>query len=415
MKNIQLLIIGGGSAGLSAAIEAYDNGIKDLLIVERNTYLGGVLNQCIHDGFGLSEFKELLTGPEYAHRFILEIKKRNIPYICNSTVTQIDKDKTVHVLNSEGLTLYKCKAIIFAAGCYERNSGAIALPGDRPSGVMTAGLAQQLLNIEGYLVGKKVFILGSGDIGLIMARRMTLEGAQVVGVAEIMPYSNGLPRNLSQCLYDFNIPLLLSHTVTKIIGKSYLEAIEVSEVDSFLKPIPSTKVRYDVDLLLLSIGLIPNTDLLRDIDINLSKNKGAIVDNNLMCSIDGFFTCGNVLHVHDLVDNVTQESRIAGRSAAKFILGETHKGKRISVIAKDNVSYVIPQFIDLNTTESTVDIKFRVKKILNFCTVIIRSGGNIIKRLVKPILVPSEMVVLSIPTSLLRSENDIEILVEERK
>lgn len=415
MKNIQLLIIGGGSAGLSAAIEAYDNGIKDLLIVERNTYLGGVLNQCIHDGFGLSEFKELLTGPEYAHRFILEIKKRNIPYICNSTVTKIDKDKTVHVLNSEGLTLYKCKAIIFAAGCYERNSGAIALPGDRPSGVMTAGLAQQLLNIEGYLVGKKVFILGSGDIGLIMARRMTLEGAQVVGVAEIMPYSNGLPRNLSQCLYDFNIPLLLSHTVTKIIGKSYLEAIEVSEVDSFLKPIPSTKVRYDVDLLLLSIGLIPNTDLLRDIDINLSRNKGAIVDNNLMCSIDGFFTCGNVLHVHDLVDNVTQESRIAGRSAAKFILGETHKGKRISVIAKDNVSYVIPQFIDLNTTESTVDIKFRVKKILNFCTVIIRSGGNIIKRLVKPILVPSEMVVLSIPTSLLRSENDIEILVEERK
>ncbi|MGM9808669.1 MAG: NAD(P)/FAD-dependent oxidoreductase, partial [Bacilli bacterium] len=297
MINKDLVIIGGGSAGLAAAIEAYDNGIKDILVLEKDNDLGGILNQCIHNGFGLQEFKEQLAGPEYAERFIIQFKERNIEYKLNSLVMSISEDKVVTYSNDEdGCVEVKAKSIIMSCGCIERTRGAINIPGTRPKGVYTAGLAQRYLNIDGYLVGKRVFILGSGDIGLIMARRMTLEGAKVLGVAELMPYSNGLNRNIVQCLQDFNIPLYLSHTVTNIYGNNNLEGIDIARVDDKLNPIPGTEIHFDCDTLLLSVGLIPFNALLSNIGANTNpRTKGAVVDQNLQTSIPGIFSCGNCL------------------------------------------------------------------------------------------------------------------------
>ena len=400
-----LVIIGGGSAGMAAAISAYDEGVHDILILERIPFMGGILNQCIHNGFGLHEFNEELTGPEFFARFLKQVEERGIEYKVNSYVTEVNKDKVVTYSNSsDGVVEIKAKAIVMAAGCYERSAGAIGIPGDRPSGIVTAGQAQLLLNAYGYMVGKKVFILGSGDIGLIMARRMTLEGAKVLGVAELMPYSNGLNRNIQQCLKDFNIPLYLSHTVTKTIGKSRLEAIEISEVDSSLRPIPGTEKRFEVDTLLLSIGLIPNNGLLDEIGVPQSRTRGAIVNQNMETMVEGIFACGNVLHVHDLVDYVVAEGRVAGRSAAKYIKGELPSSSlRIETKAGEGVGYVVPGFIELDSASEKIEFKFRARKPMKNIYIEFELNGNVFKKMFKQAIIPSEMEIVSIPKNLLVS------------
>lgn len=398
-----LVIIGGGSAGMSAAVSAYDNGIKDILILERNPLLGGILNQCIHNGFGIHEFNEELTGTEFLSRFVKQVEERNIEYKLNSFVTNISEDKVVTYSNEEeGVVSIKAKAIINACGCYEKNAGAIGIPGDRPAGVLTAGQAQLYLNEYGYLSGKRVFILGSGDIGLIMARRMTLEGAKVLGVAEIQSYSNGLNRNIQQCLKDFDIPLYLSHTVTKIIGKKKLERIEVSKVDENFKPIPGSEMYFDVDNLLLSIGLIPNNVLFNNLKIPQGKSRGSIVNENLETDLDGFFACGNVLHVHDLVDYVVGEGKLAGAAAAKYIKENPIRSKEyIEVVPGQGISYVIPNKIDRNSSNETIEFKFRVQKPQKNIDIYIADEENVIKKIRKVAVIPSEMEIYKIPKNLL--------------
>lgn len=403
MRKVDLLIIGGGSAGMAAAIKAYDEGIKDILILEKGEFLGGILNQCIHNGFGLHEFKEELTGPEFLTRFVNQVEERHIPYKLNSYVTSLTKDKVVTYVNSsEGAVQIEAKAIIMAAGCLERSAGAIGIPGERPAGVITAGQAQLYLNEYGYLVGKKVFILGSGDIGLIMARRMTLEGAKVLGVAELMPYSNGLNRNIQQCLIDFNIPLYLSHTVTNIIGKDKLEAIEISKVDDKLQPIKGTEQRFDVDTLMLSVGLLPNNALLNNIGIPQSRSRGSCVNEHMETEVEGIFSCGNVLHVHDLVDYVVEEGRLAGLGAATYLKGKLNKGEHeISTIAGDGIGYVVPSTIDLDNAMDSIEIKFRVRKPSKNVYIEHSCDGNVIKKVYKMAIIPSEMEIYKLDKNLL--------------
>lgn len=394
MINKDLVIIGGGSAGLAAAISAYDNGAKDILLIEKSHELGGILNQCIHNGFGLHRFKEELTGPEYAYKYIEEFKKRNIESMVNTLVLSINDKKEVRVISSEtGVETIKAKAIVLAMGCNERTRGQISIPGERPRGVYTAGLAQKYLNIDGHLVGKKVYILGSGDIGLIMARRMTLEGANVIGVSELMPYSNGLNRNIVQCLNDFNIPLRLHNTVTKVIGKPNLTAIEISDVDDSLKPIKGTEQIIECDTLLLSVGLYPFNTLLSNAKGKVyTKTRGAFVDQNLETSIDGVFSCGNVLHVHDLVDFVSMEGEIAGKNAANYIVsGKKSINNVIEVSEANNVSYVLPNIINVYEDLSSVEFSFRVRKPIAKGEIIIKNDGNEIKKIRANDLLPSEM------------------------
>ena len=413
MINKDLIIIGGGSGGLAAAIEAYDNGIKDILVLEKDNDLGGILNQCIHNGFGLQEFKEQLAGPEYAERFIIQFKERNIEYKLNSLVMSISEDKVVTYSNDEdGCVEVKAKSIIMSCGCIERTRGAINIPGTRPKGVYTAGLAQRYLNIDGYLVGKRVFILGSGDIGLIMARRMTLEGAKVLGVAELMPYSNGLNRNIVQCLQDFNIPLYLSHTVTNIYGNNNLEGIDIAKVDDKLNPIPGTEIHFDCDTLLLSVGLIPFNALLSNIGANTNpRTKGAVVDQNLQTSIPGIFSCGNCLHVHDLVDFVTKEGRKAGKSASYFIKGDLEPCEaNVTVKNLNGIGYVVPGIIRTNQIlGDKVELNFRVTKPMENVKLVVKLNGETIKEIKKPHLIPSEMESLLLDKTLL---GDGELTVE---
>lgn len=321
MKHCDIVIIGGGPAGLAAAISAKENGIENILILERDRELGGILNQCIHNGFGLHTFKEELTGPEYAARFIDEVRNMEIPYKLNTMVTNVTPDKIVTAMNQEeGLFEIKAKSVILAMGCRERTRGALNIPGYRPAGIFTAGTAQRLVNMEGYLPGREVVVLGSGDIGLIMARRMTLEGAKVKVVAEIMPYSGGLKRNIVQCLDDYNIPLKLSHTVVEIKGKERVEGVVLAQVDTDRQPIPGTETEYSCDTLLLSVGLIPENELSVNAGVQLSKATfGAEVDESLETNIEGIFACGNVVHVHDLVDFVSEEAKAAGRNAANYV------------------------------------------------------------------------------------------------
>ncbi|HOJ45375.1 MAG TPA: FAD-dependent oxidoreductase [Bacilli bacterium] len=418
MNKVDLLVIGGGSAGLAAAIGAYDAGVKDILILEKDRFLGGILNQCIHPGFGLTEFKEQLTGPEYAERFINEVERRGIRYELDTMVITMTPDKQVTYSNAkQGLVKVKATTVVLATGCYERNAGSIALPGDRPSGVITAGLAQRYLNIDGYLVGKRVFILGSGDIGLIMARRMTLEGAKVLGVAEIMPYSNGLNRNIVQCLVDYDIPLYLSHTVTRIIGKRKLEKIIISQVDEKFMPIPGTELEFTVDTLLLSVGLIPSNELLDKLGVPTDKTRGAIVDQNLQTAIPGVYSCGNVLHVHDLVDFVSAEGKIAGKMAAKFINEPILDiENQIKVIPQNGISYVVPQRVDVNRIYGTIEFKFRVSKPRTNVFFVISQADTILKRAFHQVAIPSEMINIVLPmTTKIDPSIAITVAIKERQ
>ncbi len=419
MVHYDLVIIGGGSAGMSSALKANELGIKSILILEKNDYLGGILNQCIHNGFGLHEFNEELTGPEFMSRFSDAVNEKHIEYRLNSNVLSIDDNKVVTYTNDyEGCVEVKAKAIILTTGCYERNAGAISLAGDRPSGVYTAGQAQLYLNIYGQLVGKRVFILGSGDIGLIMARRMTLEGAKVLGVAELMPYSAGLNRNIVQCLQDFDIPLYLSHTVKQVIGKSgHLEKIVLAKVDDHFNFVEGSEREIECDTLLLSVGLVPNVDLLSKLNLHYTKTRGPKVDNMLMSEKEGVFIAGNVLHVHDLVDYVVLEAREAAIGAAKYIKGEyVSDGYKYDVVAKEGISYVVPQSLIYENIDNDITLKFRVTHPYKDINILIKEGDEVIKKIVKNAIVPSEMEIIKIKKDALKqTSHEISVIVKERK
>ncbi|MDY0177789.1 MAG: FAD-dependent oxidoreductase [Bacilli bacterium] len=416
MEVRDLIIIGGGSAGMAAAIQAHEDGIEDILLIEREQQLGGILNQCIHNGFGLTEFKEELTGPEYAERFAKQVTDLNIDVRLGATVLKITRNLEVTYSSKEdGFVVLKANAIVFATGCYERNAGAIQLPGYRPYGIITAGLAQKFLNIEGYLVGKRVVILGSGDIGLIMARRFTLEGAKVLAVVELMPYSNGLNRNIAQCLNDFEIPLYLSHTVSKVEGEGRVEKVTISAVDQKFQFIPGSEIVFECDTLLLSIGLVPNVNLLTDINCLIGPTKGAIVNEQMETMIPGIFTCGNCLHVHDLVDFVSLEGRAAGHGAALYLKrGQIASKHLFKVLAGSDITYVIPSRIDFGVDED-VTLKFRVLRPLKDCYVILKNKEKILKKVYRPVLTPSEMEILKVGKELISTLNSDLILEIEKK
>ncbi|HAL63604.1 MAG TPA: pyridine nucleotide-disulfide oxidoreductase [Clostridiales bacterium] len=386
-----LVIIGGGPAGLAAAIAAKEAGVSDLLILERDNKLGGILNQCIHNGFGLHKFGEELTGPEYAARYEKMVFERKIPYKLGTMVLDITEDKVITATNTEdGIFQIKAKAIILAMGCRERPRGALNIAGTRPAGIYTAGTAQKFVNIKGYMPGKNVVILGSGDIGLIMARRMTLEGAKVHAVCELMPYSGGLARNIEQCLNDFNIPLKLSHTVTKIHGKERLEGVTIAKVDENRKPITETAEYIPCDTLLLSVGLIPENELSKTAKIELSKvTSGAVVDQNRQTNISGIFACGNVLHVHDLVDFVSDEAEIAGKSASEYINGSIKNGVNIPIKTDGKVRYSVPQVI---TEEKDITVYFRVSDVFYNVKVNVKNEkGEVVFTKRRPKVAPGEM------------------------
>lgn len=392
-----LIIIGGGPAGLAAAIAAKKQGIDNLLVLERDRELGGILNQCIHNGFGLHTFKEELTGPEYAARFIEQAKELNIPYKLNTMVADISPEKTVTAISKEdGLTVMEAKSVILAMGCRERSRGALNIPGYRPAGIFSAGTAQRLVNMEGYMPGKEVVILGSGDIGLIMARRMTLEGAKVKVVAELMPYSGGLKRNIVQCLDDFGIPLKLSHTVVDIDGKERVKGVTLAEVDSKGKPIPGTEEYIPCDTLLLSVGLLPENELSRSAGVELSRvTSGPVVNESLETSVEGIFACGNVLHVHDLVDFVSQEAAAAGAHAAAYIKGTSETAdadeKVIKIHAENGVRYTVPSTIRLSHMEDNLTVRFRVGAVYKNCYISTYLNDERIARKKRPVVAPGEM------------------------
>ena len=393
MDQPQLVIIGGGPAGLAAAIAAREAGVQDLLVLERDAELGGILNQCIHNGFGLHTFQQELTGPEYAARFIDRAKALGIPYKLNTMVLDLAADKTVTAMNrTDGLFQLHPQAVVLAMGCRERPRGALNIPGTRPAGIFTAGTAQRLVNIEGYLPGRRVVILGSGDIGLIMARRMTLEGAKVLCVAELMPYSGGLKRNIVQCLDDFGIPLKLSHTVVDIKGKKRVEGVTIARVENG-RPVPGSEESYDCDTLLLSCGLLPENELSRAAGVELSAvTNGPLVDESLQTSLPGVFAAGNVLHVHDLVDYVSEEASAAGAHAARYILqGGAEGGEALPVRAAGGVRYTVPTAVHPARLDGALTLRLRVDNVYRNKALAVYAGQTCIWRRKRPVLAPGEM------------------------
>ncbi len=412
-----LIVIGGGPAGLAAATAAHEDGLKKILIIEREKELGGILNQCIHNGFGLHHFKEELTGPEYAGRFISMCQDTSIEIKLDTMVLDVTEDKEVHIVNTtEGYQILQTKSIILAMGCRERTRGAIAIPGDRPAGIFTAGAAQRYVNMEGYMVGKRIVILGSGDIGLIMARRMTLEGAKVLACVEIMPYSGGLTRNIVQCLEDYNIPLFLSHTIVDIKGKSRVEQVVVMEVDENRKPIPGTETLFDCDTILLSVGLIPENELSQKAGIRMDqRTNGPVVYENMETSVPGIFACGNVVHVHDLVDFVTAESQRAGHAAARYAKeGESAQDDILEFKNGEGVTYTVPQKVRLNKEDKGIDLFFRVNRVFKKSTVFVYSGEELLAKFPKQHLAPGEMEQLLLSKRLLdQAQGELSISVKE--
>lgn len=398
-----LVVIGGGPGGLAAAIEAKKNGIDNILVIERDKELGGILQQCIHNGFGLHEFKEELTGPEYAQRFIEKLLEMNIEYKLDTMVLDLTEDKKIHAINSkDGYMVIEAKAVILAMGCRERTRGAISIPGDRPSGVFTAGAAQRFINMEGYMVGKKVLILGSGDIGLIMARRLTLEGAEVQAVVELMPFSGGLTRNIVQCLDDYNIPLYLSHTVIDIVGKERVEKVVIAKVDENRKPIPGTEREYECDTLLLSVGLIPENDISRKTGLEIDRRTNGLIVNEMMeTSAEGIFACGNVVHVHDLVDFVSAEARKAGAAAARYIKNEVKDGEYKEIINGKGITYTVPQKFRGENIDKALEIFMRVNNIYKNVKLEVKDEEKVLMSLNKQHLAPGEMEKVMVPKKIL--------------
>ena len=402
MRTTDIVIIGGGPAGLAAALAAREAGVTDLLILERGNELGGILNQCIHSGFGLHTFREELTGPEYAARYMDRVLAENIPFRLGAMAVRVTADRRVtYISREEGLETVQARAVVLAMGCRERTRGALSIPGARPAGIYTAGAAQRLMNIDGYRVGREAVILGSGDIGLIMARRLTLEGARVRLVAELMPYSGGLKRNIVQCLDDFGIPLKLSHTVVDIHGRDRVEAVTVAAVDGQRRPIPGTEERIPCDTLLLSVGLLPENELTREAGAAMcAATGGPVVSDRLETDLPGIFACGNVLHVHDLVDYVSQEAALAGESAAAFVRsggGET--GRRVRVAAGNGVRYTVPQFIGPDRMAEAAVVRFRVTDVFRDACVRLSLDGRELARRKKRVLAPGEMEQMTVTRS----------------
>ncbi|MGL5578598.1 MAG: NAD(P)/FAD-dependent oxidoreductase, partial [Fusobacteriaceae bacterium] len=401
-----IVVIGGGPAGLAAAKSAHEKGAGKILIIERDKELGGILQQCIHNGFGLHRFKEELTGPEYAQKYIDMVKNLDIDIMLETMVLNIDEEKKISVISPEkGYEEIEAGAIILAMGCRERTRGAIAIPGDRPSGIFTAGAAQRYINMEGYMVGKKVLILGSGDIGLIMARRMTLEGAKVEAVVELQPFSGGLTRNIVQCLDDFNIPLLLSHTVINVEGEGRLEKVTIAKVDENRRAIKGTEITYDCDTLLLSVGLIPENELSKQLGVKLdNRTSGPLVNETMETSVPGIFACGNVVHVHDLVDFVSAEGERAGKNAADYVLSqEIIEGKIVSVTNGNGITYTVPQIINLDQAQGNLTVFMRVNNIYKNQRITVREGEREIIGFPRKHLAPGEMEQIIIPEKMLKT------------
>lgn len=410
-KELDTVIVGGGPAGLAAAVELWNKGIHDILIVEREKQLGGILRQCIHDGFGLTRFGETLSGPEYAERFIKEVKRLQIPYMTDATVIDVSPEKLVTVVTGKGLSLIKAKAVILTMGCRERTRGALAIPGERPTGVFTAGVAQAYINLYNHMPAKEVIILGSGDIGMIMARRLTLEGAHVKAVFEVLPYPSGLPRNIEQCLNDYDIPLFLSHTVTKIHGEKRIRGVTVSEVDDHMCPIPGTEKYYDCDTLILSVGLIPENELSLDAGVELDKRtKGAVVDEHYMTSVDGVFAAGNVLHVHDLVDFVSMEAERLADSAAGYVKTGKLSDCSLKVNYDVNINHVIPQHI---SGKEDFRMSLRVSHPMKDCKIVVSQGENTILQKKMKRAIPAEMIQFDVSCEKLNTLEDVCVTVEE--
>ena len=413
-----LIVVGGGPAGLAAANSAWQKGLKNILIVERDRELGGILNQCIHNGFGLHRFKEELTGPEYAARFIEMLKDTGVSVLLDTMVLEINDRHEVHVISAQnGYQVLQAKSIVLSMGCRERTRGAIGIPGERPAGVFTAGSAQRYLNLEGYMVGKRVVILGSGDIGLIMARRMTLEGAQVLACVELMPYSGGLMRNIVQCLQDWNIPLYLSHTITDIRAENgRVSHVTVHKLDENRQPIPGTNLEFDCDTVLLSVGLIPENELTRAAGIEMDpRTNGAVVYENMETSVPGIFACGNVVHVHDLVDYVSAESERAGAAAAEFVLKGHREGAALELKNGADVSYTLPQKIRADDVEKAADIFFRVRRVFKNSVIEVHDGEKLLASFKREHMAPGEMEHILLPRKILDSAQGGQITISARE
>ena len=417
MEKCQLAVIGGGPAGIAAAVAAYEQGVRDIWLIERDRDLGGILNQCIHNGFGLHYFKEELTGPEYAARFIAMLKETTVRVISDTMVLDISEDRVIHFVNTEGYHTAQADSIILAMGCRERTRGAISIPGTRCAGIFTAGAAQRFVNMEGCMVGKRVVVLGSGDIGLIMSRRLSLEGAEVLACVELMPHSSGLQRNIVQCLDDFGIPLYLSHTVTDIIGRDRVEKIVIRKVDENRTPIPGTEITFECDTLLLSVGLIPENELSKQAGICLNpRTSGPEVYENMETTIPGVFACGNVLHVHDLVDYVTKEAQRAGQSAAAYLLGNKLLDEvAYRIEAADDVTYTVPSKLHRDLTDRTVSVFFRVRRVFGKSRIVVSDGEAELCSFPRIHMAPGEMERIEVPTALLASAkgNTLYIRCEE--